>query len=60
MAIWAVMAAPLIMSVDLRTIKAPYRDILVDKDVIAVNQDKLGIQGLLVKTVRNIVVVEIL
>lgn len=52
MAIWAVMAAPLIMSVDLRTIKAPHRDILVNQDVIAINQDKLGMQGLLVKTVR--------
>lgn len=51
MAIWAVMGAPLIMSVDLRTIGATYRDILVNRDVIAINQDKLGIQGLLVKTV---------
>lgn len=53
MAIWAVMAAPLIMSVDLRTIKLAHRDILVNKDVIAINQDKLGIQGLLVKTVSE-------
>lgn len=53
MAIWAVMAAPLIMSVDLRTISATHRDILVNKDVIAINQDKLGIQGLLVKTVSE-------
>lgn len=51
MAIWAVMAAPLIMSVDLRTINPQYRDILVNKEVIAINQDKLGIQGILVKTV---------
>lgn len=51
MAIWAIMAAPLIMSVDLRTIKATHRDILLNKEAIAINQDKLGIQGLLVKTV---------
>nr|CAI5822223.1 unnamed protein product [Callosobruchus analis] len=45
MAIWAIMAAPLIMSVDLRTIEPKFRDILLNKDVIAVNQDRLGIQG---------------
>lgn len=51
MAIWAIMAAPLIMSVDLRTINPIYRDILLDKKVLAINQDELGIQGMLVKTV---------
>nr|CAH7752863.1 unnamed protein product [Callosobruchus chinensis] len=45
MAIWAIMAAPLIMSVDLRTIEPKFRDILLNKDIIAVNQDRLGIQG---------------
>lgn len=53
MAIWAIMAVPLIMSVDLRTIRPRYRDILINKDVIAINQDKLGIQGLLVKKVTK-------
>ena len=45
MAMWAIFAAPLLMSVDLRTIKADYRDILLNKAVIAINQDPLGIQG---------------
>lgn len=48
MAIWAIMAAPLIMSVDLRTIEPKFRELLLNKDVIAINQDSLGIQGLLV------------
>ncbi|KAI7815282.1 alpha-N-acetylgalactosaminidase [Rhyzopertha dominica] len=54
MAIWAIMAAPLIMSVDLRTISPIYRDILLNKQVISINQDKLGIQGKLVKSVKKI------
>ena len=45
MAMWAIFAAPLIMSVDLRTIPQPAKDILLNKRVIAVNQDRLGIAG---------------
>ena len=45
MAMWAIFAAPLIMSTDLRTIRPESKDILLNKRVIAVNQDKLGIQG---------------
>ena len=45
MALWSILAAPLIMSVDLRTIKPEYSDILKNKNLIAINQDKLGIMG---------------
>ncbi|RWS24270.1 uncharacterized protein B4U80_06291 [Leptotrombidium deliense] len=45
MGIWAILAAPLLMSNDLRSIKPEYRKILLNKEVIAVNQDKLGIPG---------------
>ncbi|XP_071552875.1 LOW QUALITY PROTEIN: alpha-N-acetylgalactosaminidase-like [Panulirus ornatus] len=45
MAIWAILSAPLIMSVDLRTIRPEYKAILQNRDIIAVNQDPLGIQG---------------
>ncbi|GLV43492.1 uncharacterized protein CBL_04034 [Carabus blaptoides fortunei] len=45
MALWAIFASPLIMSVDLRTIRPEFKEILLDKDVIAINQDSLGIQG---------------
>ncbi|XP_044737417.1 alpha-N-acetylgalactosaminidase [Chrysoperla carnea] len=48
MAIWAIMAAPLIMSNNLATVKPQHKAILQNKDVIAVNQDALGIQGRLV------------
>jgi hypothetical protein len=54
MAIWAIMAAPLIMSVDLRTIEPKFRDILLNKEIISINQDPLGVQGRLVSTVKKI------
>jgi alpha-galactosidase len=43
--LWAIMAAPLLIGTDLRTIKQPYLDILLNKEVIAVDQDPMGIQG---------------
>jgi len=45
MAIWAILAAPLIMSVDLRTIGQEYKEILQNRDIIDVDQDPLGIMG---------------
>jgi alpha-N-acetylgalactosaminidase len=43
--IWALIPAPLLMSVDLRTIGNEYKQILLNKEVIAVNQDPKGIPG---------------
>lgn len=45
MAIWAILAAPLLMSTDLKAINPKFKAILQNKAIIAVNQDKLGIQG---------------
>ncbi|KAM4521644.1 alpha-N-acetylgalactosaminidase [Odontesthes bonariensis] len=45
MALWAIMAAPLFMSNDLRTISSGARFILQNKMAIGINQDVLGIQG---------------
>ncbi|XP_052441266.1 alpha-N-acetylgalactosaminidase-like [Carassius gibelio] len=45
MALWAIMAAPLFMSNDLRTISNGARAILQNKLLIGINQDRLGIQG---------------
>lgn len=45
MAIWSIVAAPLIMSNDLREIEDWAKEILQNKEVIAVDQDVLGIQG---------------
>ncbi|XP_041831947.1 alpha-N-acetylgalactosaminidase [Melanotaenia boesemani] len=45
MALWAIMAAPLFMSNDLRTISSEARNILQNKMAISINQDVMGIQG---------------
>lgn len=42
MALWAILAAPLLMSVDLRSIRPEYKAILQNKKIIAVDQDPLG------------------
>lgn len=54
MAIWAILAAPLLMSVDLKNIRPEFHEILINPHVIAVNQDELGIQGTRVKLERQI------
>ena len=43
--LWAMMAAPLIAGNDLADMDAETRAILLNKEVIAVNQDRLGVQG---------------
>jgi len=45
MSLWAVMAAPLIAGNDLRNMTQATREILTNPEVIAVDQDPLGIQG---------------
>lgn len=49
MAVWSVWASPLYMSNDLRALNKESSKILRNKWVIAVNQDKLGIFGLMVQ-----------
>jgi len=46
MGIWALLPAPLLMSNDLRTIDESFKRVLLNKEIIAINQDKLGIPGL--------------
>jgi alpha-galactosidase len=43
--LWAILAAPLIAGNDLRDMRPEIHDILTNKEVIAVNQDALGVQG---------------
>ena len=42
MGAWAIFAAPLIMGNDVRNLTGTARSILLNKDVIAINQDPLG------------------
>ncbi|MBP1967882.1 NPCBM/NEW2 domain-containing protein [Paenibacillus aceris] len=43
--LWSMLAAPLIAGNDLRTMSQATKDILLNKEVIAVNQDPLGVQA---------------
>jgi alpha-galactosidase len=42
---WAMLAAPLISGNDIRNMSKAVTEILTNKDVIAINQDALGVQG---------------
>ena len=44
-ALWAEMAAPLIAGTDVRTLSAATKEILTNREIIAVDQDPLGAQG---------------
>ncbi len=44
-ALWSIMAAPLLIGADLRKVSQEHLDILRNKEIIAINQDKLGVQG---------------
>lgn len=45
LSLWAIMASPLLMSNDLRSIKPEFLTLLKNEEVIKVNQDSLGIMG---------------
>lgn len=45
MSLWSILAAPLLSSTDLTKISAESKKILMNREVIAVNQDPLGKQG---------------
>ncbi|XP_037568674.1 alpha-N-acetylgalactosaminidase isoform X2 [Dermacentor silvarum] len=49
MALWAIIAAPLLMSNDLRRMRPEFKEILQNRAIIAVNQDPLGIMGMKIR-----------
>jgi alpha-galactosidase len=52
--IWCMMAAPLILGNDLRTISKETLATLTNKDVIAIDQDSIGVQGLRYKQIDGL------
>lgn len=44
-ALWAILNSPLLLGNDLRNMSPQVLDILTNKEIIAINQDSLGIQG---------------
>ncbi|XP_072348162.1 alpha-N-acetylgalactosaminidase [Scyliorhinus torazame] len=53
MALWAILAAPLFMSNDLRSISTEASSILQNKLLIRINQDPLGLQGRMLLKGKN-------
>ncbi|CAG9798318.1 unnamed protein product [Chironomus riparius] len=45
LAIWAIIASPFLLSTDLRTITPEIKELLLNREIIAIDQDPLGIQG---------------
>ena len=43
--LWALSKAPLLIGCDINTMTKEIYDILTNKEIIAINQDPLGIQG---------------
>ncbi|CAJ0591777.1 unnamed protein product [Cylicocyclus nassatus] len=54
MTIWSIWSAPLIMSNDLRIIGPEFRAILLNREVIAIDQDPMGRMGRLVANVSGV------
>jgi len=50
MSMWCMMASPLLTGNDIRTMSQTTKDILLNKEVFAINQDVLGKQGYRVKS----------
>ena len=55
--LWAIMAAPLLIGSDLRKVSAENFQTLLNTDVIAVNQDRKGVQGKQVKATGGLYVI---
>jgi alpha-galactosidase len=51
--LWCIMAAPLIAGNDIAAMKPEIQDILLNKEVIAIDQDALGKQGKRVRHLNN-------
>ncbi|MEV0819625.1 NPCBM/NEW2 domain-containing protein [Nonomuraea rubra] len=58
MSMWAMMAAPLIIGTDLRTASAETLAILGNRELIAIDQDRLGVQGAVVSDENGLMVLD--
>ncbi|KAF5039979.1 Alpha-galactosidase A [anaerobic digester metagenome] len=55
-ALWAMMAAPLILNCDVRHPDQQTKEIILNKEIIAIDQDSLGVQGKIIYNKDSIVV----
>jgi alpha-galactosidase len=58
MSMWAMMAAPLLIGTDVRTASPATLAILGNKEIIAVDQDRLGVQGAVVVNENGLMVLD--
>jgi alpha-galactosidase len=58
MSMWAMMAAPLLIGTDLRTASPATMAILGNRDIIAIDQDRLGVQGAIVSNTDGLMVLD--
>ena len=58
MGMWAMLAAPLFMSVDLRNIRTESKALLLNKQLLAIDQDPMGIQGRRIQKVIIIIIMQ--
>ncbi|MFY1669804.1 NPCBM/NEW2 domain-containing protein [Plantactinospora sp. WMMB334] len=58
MSMWAMMAAPLLIGTDLRTATPETLAILGNREVIAIDQDRLGVQGAVVSDQDGLMVLD--
>ncbi len=53
MTMWSIMAAPIMISSDVRNMSDQVKELYLNKDMIAINQDSLGVQGHRVSNVNG-------
>lgn len=53
MTMWSIMAAPIMISSDVRNMSNETKELYLNKDMIAINQDSLGVQGHRVSNVNG-------
>ena len=56
MAVWSIIASPMLMSNDLRKLDPEMKKILQNEEIIAVSQDPLGLQGKKIDSISNKIV----
>jgi len=54
MTLWSIWSAPLYLSNDLRNIKSIYRELILNREVIAIDQDPMGYSGMIVVNNNNV------
>ena len=53
-ALWCMQAAPLMIGADIRALAPEHLDLLLNKELIAINQDALGVQARVIGAHRNV------